>query len=37
MNKEFKAEVSLKIRKCEELILYLIAIIKEINKLQKEL
>ena len=37
INKEFKANISIKIRKCEELIPYIIIIVKEIYKLQKEL
>ena len=37
INKGFKADVSIKIRKCEELVLYIIIIIKEIYKLQNKL
>ena len=37
INKKFKADVFMKIRKCEELILYIVIIVKEIYKLQEEL
>ena len=37
MNKGFKADVSLKTKKCEELILYAVTQVKEIHILQKEL
>ena len=37
INKGFKADVSIKIRKYKELILYIIIIIKDIYKLQNEL
>ena len=37
MNKGFKADVSIKIRKCEELVLYTIIIVDEIHELQEEL
>ena len=33
MNKGFKADILLEIRKCEELILYIVIIIKEIYEL----
>ena len=37
MNKGFEADVSIKIKKCEELILYIIIAVKEIHKLQNKL
>ena len=37
INKGFEANILLKIKKCEELVLYIIIFIKEIYKLQKEL
>ena len=37
LNKGFKADISLEIRKCEELILYIIIIVDEIYKLQEKL
>ena len=36
INKEFKADISIKIRKYEELVLYTVIIIKEIYKLQNK-
>ena len=33
INKEFEAEVSIKIRKCEELVLYIVIIVEKIYKL----
>ena len=33
INKEFKANISIKIRKCEELVLYTVIIVEEIYKL----
>ena len=36
MNKEFKTNVFMEIRKCEELVLYIIIIVEKIHKLQKE-
>ena len=37
INKGFKANISIKIRKCEELVLYIIIIIKDIHRLQNKL
>ena len=37
INKEFKADISIKVRKYEELILHIIIIIEEIYKLQNKL
>ena len=37
INKGFKADVLLKIRKCEELVLYIIIKVEEIYKLQSKL
>ena len=37
INKGFKADVFIKIRKCEGLVLYIVIIIKEIYELQEEL
>ena len=37
INKRFKANVSIKIRKCEELVLYIVIIIKKIYELQNKL
>ena len=37
LNKGFKAKVSIEIRKCEELVPYIIIIMKEIYELQEEL
>ena len=37
INKKFKADVLLKIRKCEELVLYIVIMVEEIHKLQKKL
>ena len=37
INKGFEADVSIKIRKCEELVLYIIIIVKEIYELQNKL
>ena len=37
INKGFEADVSIKIKKCEELVLYIVIIIEEIYKLQKKL
>ena len=36
INKGFKANISLKIKKCEELILYIKIIVEEIYKLQNK-
>ena len=36
INKKFKADVSIKIRKCEELVLYIVIIMEEIYKLQNK-
>ena len=33
MNKGFEADVSIKIRKCEELVLYIVTIMEEIHEL----
>ena len=33
INKGFKANISIKIRKCEELVLYIVIIVKEIYEL----
>ena len=37
INKEFEADVSIKIRKCEELVPHIIITVEEIYELQKEL
>ena len=37
MNKEFEVDVSLETKEYEELILYIVIIVKEIYELQKEL
>ena len=37
INKGFEAEVSIEIRKCEELVLYIIIIVEEIYELQNKL
>ena len=37
INKEFKVDIFIKIRKCEELVLYIIIIVDKIHKLQKKL
>ena len=37
INKEFEVNVLIKIRRCEELVLYAVITVKEIYKLQKEL
>ena len=37
INKGFKTNISIKIRECEELVLHIIIIVKEIYELQKEL
>ena len=37
INKEFKADVSLKIRKCEELVPHIVIIVEEIHELQNKL
>ena len=37
INKGFEADIFIKIRKCEELVLYIITIVEKIHKLQKEL
>ena len=37
INKGFETNVSIEIRKCEELILYIVIIVEEIYKLQEEL
>ena len=37
MNKGFEADISIKIRKCEELVLYTVIIVEEIYKLQNKL
>ena len=37
INKKFEADVFIKIKKCEELVLYIVIIVKEIYKLQNEL
>ena len=37
INKGFKVDIFMKIRKCEELIPYIIIIVKKIHKLQEEL
>ena len=37
MNKGFKADISMKIRKCEELVLYIVITVEDIYKLQNKL
>ena len=37
INRGFEANISIKIRKCEEVVLYIIIIVEKIYKLQKEL
>ena len=37
INKEFEADVFMKIRKCEELVLYIVITVKKIYELQKKL